>query len=76
MSREESKQVVICQNFTHQKFAMGNSPKFSSAKHLRYMVQARSHWLGWSRFNLTTFIKLYNIDLVNSVTTKTTSTIL
>ena len=31
-------------------------------------MQARSHWLGWSGFNLTTF---YNFDLVNSVTLKT-----
>ena len=38
--------------------------------------QARSHWLGWSGFNLTTFIQLYNIDLVNSATLPTALTIL
>ena len=37
-------------------------------------VQARSHWLGWSGFNLTTFIQLYNIDFV--VTLQTDLTIL
>ena len=28
--------------------------------------QACSHWLGWLGVNLTTFIQLYNINLVNS----------
>ena len=37
--------------------------------------QARSHWLGWSGFNLTTFIQLYNIYLVNPVTLQTDLTI-
>ena len=44
--------------------------------HKYYYLQARSHWLGWSGVNLTTFIQLYNIDLANSATLKTALTIL
>ena len=39
---KESKQAGIRKSFTHQKFLMSNSPKFSSAKHLHYMVIAIS----------------------------------
>ena len=49
-------------------------PLESSAVTLSKLIlidQARSHWLGWSGINLTTFIQLYNIDLVNLVTLKT-----
>ena len=35
MTNKDSK---LPQNFTHQKFMMGNLPKFSSAKHLHYTV--------------------------------------
>ena len=37
---KESKQTGVCLTFTHQKFLMGNSLKFSSAKFLHYMVFA------------------------------------
>ena len=33
---KESKRAGIHQSFSHQKFLMRNSPKFSSAKHLCY----------------------------------------
>ena len=39
-------------------------------------LQAHNHWFGWSGFILTTFIQLYNIDLVNSVTLQIHLTIL
>ena len=35
-----------------------------------YVIQAHSHWLDWSGFNLTMFIQLYKIDIVNSATLK------
>ena len=35
-----------------------------------YVIQAHSHWLDRSGFNLTMFIQLYKIDLVNSATLK------
>ena len=38
MTNKDSKQTRIHQNFTHQKFMMGNLPKFSSTKHLHYSV--------------------------------------
>ena len=37
MYYKQSKQAEICQSFTHQRLLMGNSPKFSSAKHSRYL---------------------------------------
>ena len=35
---EDRKQAGICQSFTHQKFLMRNSPKFSSTKNSHYTV--------------------------------------
>ena len=38
--------------------------------------QTHSHLLGWSGFNLTIFIQLYNTDLVKSVALQTDLTFL
>ena len=35
---KESKQAGFCQSFIHQKFVIWNLPKFSSTKHLCYMI--------------------------------------
>ena len=66
MSRDinkENKQTEIRQSFTHQKFLMGNSLKFSSVKHSRYMAYAspviESQLFAIKRIFLDTFYLWY-----------------
>ena len=51
---KESKQIGTCQSFTRQKFLMGNSPKFSSAKNLHYTVGVNTmNWIPFDEIKYT-----------------------
>ena len=39
-------------------------------------MHTHSYWLSWSGLKLTTFIQLYNIDLVDPITSKADLSIL